>query len=347
MTKKSIEPETKTPKTTNKKMAIEPATALAPKSLKKDGRSLAAPPYNKRRPPERLTFIAPNVVPARGLRGEGEPELLERLRERESLGPEDRLISASSVSYGNKVNILANMPRIGPADLGSAALQQITNTEDQPWRCICHLVITPSIAGLGTMGGTGWLVGSRTIITAGHCVFQRYQGQNQWASEIKVVFGRNGRSSSPFGVQYVREAMYSVEGWVEWGQEESDYGALILSEPVDHGSFGCDSFSDADLQGALVTLAGYPLDDFPASTYGTLWGESDYLSLYGDAGRRVRYPIVASGGTSGAPLFVTVSGKRYVVAIHNYGQRVDLNYSLGTRITDGVLEKIHEWRNVT
>lgn len=69
---------------------------------------------------------------------------------------------------------------------------RISQTALLPWRMICALRITGS-NGVRAVG-TGWLIGPRTLVTAGHCVHHPDLGG--WAARIEVSAGRETVRSS-------------------------------------------------------------------------------------------------------------------------------------------------------
>jgi V8-like Glu-specific endopeptidase len=76
--------------------------------------------------------------------------------------------------------------------------------------------------------GTGWLAGSRTVFTAGHCVYQRNLAS--WALKIRVHLAVNGSDQELYPVQESHN-LHSVEQWTNEGSEAYDYGAIILQPP--------------------------------------------------------------------------------------------------------------------
>lgn len=75
-------------------------------------------------------------------------------------------------------------------------------------------------------------VSPRTLVTAGHCVYIKHSpvpGRDGWVKKIQVMPGRNG-SDLPFGGISATE-VWSVKGWGDQGQENYDYGAIILPSP--------------------------------------------------------------------------------------------------------------------
>jgi glutamyl endopeptidase len=92
---------------------------------------------------------------------------------------------------------------------------------------------------------------------------------------------------------------------------------------------------DDDLDGLTVNVYGYPADKDP----GTLWGHSRVLDRI--MPRSLVYDISTFGGESGCPVFYKEEWRRYVVAVHNYG---DVVGNSGTRITPEVFDNIQAWK---
>jgi V8-like Glu-specific endopeptidase len=251
------------------------------------------------------------------------------------------LLDARSASYVRHPSDGARGGRRNAGDASGASaspfLQRIPDTTQTPYRYTCFLEITPQSGP--ALQGTGWLAGPRTVITAGHCLFQR--NLNTWASTIRVHIAMDG----PTQYYQIQDShnLHSVAQWVSEGQEAYDYGAIILNTPVDAGSFGLHDASDGDLQSLLVSLLGYPLllaDDGTTvrSDNGTMWGDQTFLSSVQPA--QIFYGMQALPGMSGGPVFYTFNGGRYVVGIHNYGSPSG-NYA--TRITAPVKKDILAW----
>ncbi len=150
--------------------------------------------------------------------------------------------------------------------IGADGRTQVTGTTGFPWRAIAHLVVTWRN---GTSGGcTGWFIGPRTVVTAGHCVYSSSRGG--WASSIRAYPGRNG-SSTPYG-SGVSHRLFSVTGWTSSANHEYDYGAIQLSSTLGNtvGWFGYRWQSSNTFSGAY-RITGYPGD----KAYGTMWTMQD------------------------------------------------------------------------
>lgn len=219
--------------------------------------------------------------------------------------------------------------------LGPDDRVQIHNTGDYPWRAHCSLLITANDGARYI--GTGWFIGPKTVITAGHCVFIHAPGTNRhgWAQSIQVMPGRNG-GALPFG-SVTTANLRSVSGWTNDGNPEYDYGAIIL--PTDLGNqtgwFGLGAYTDDTLRGSTVNISGYP-GDKPA---GTQWYHWNRVADVG--ARKVYYDIDTAGGQSGSAVYRVVDGARYGVAAHAYGGSAT---NSGTRITTPVFNNLVAWK---
>jgi glutamyl endopeptidase len=221
--------------------------------------------------------------------------------------------------------------------IGQEDRVQITNTTDFPWRCICSLVITAQDGN--TAHGTGWLVGPRTVITAGHCVHSR-EDLGGWAASIEVIPGRNG-SERPYP-SCVSTEFRSVDGWIQEADRSYDLGAILL--PADYqysgdrlGYFGFAKFGDDLLRKSKLSLAGYPKD------------KDEQCRAQWFHARRIKhvtsttlfYEIDTYKGQSGSGAWIRKKDKRYVVGIHVQGTAL---VNSAVRITKPIYDKIKEWK---
>lgn len=306
----------------------QPATTYG-----RHGHVVESPPKPKAKAAKPIRYLPPGTPKKRKVRGEGDPQLLPRLLLREQQAQQQALQSAGAYSYRSPRP--GDQPRNG--QLGSDALGWIGDTTVPPFRHVCNLEIEPAHNGR-RLGGTGWLIGSRTIITAGHCVFQRTQTFNDWADSITIHIARNGVPIVPPIV--VNSGFKSVEGWTIHGREESDFGAIVLPTPVSVGNFGCKALGDSDLDQLLITVVGYPVQP-PAGAYGTMWGEHDYITYLSD--ERIGFPVITLPGMSGGPVYYQQNGKAYAVGILNYQSGDNPDIGLATRVTPDVLTILKSW----
>jgi len=213
---------------------------------------------------------------------------------------------------------------------------QVQDTGRYPWSANASLLITARDGSQWI--GTGWFVSSRTLATAGHCVYitnSGVPGRDGWVRSIQVMPGRNG-TTLPFG-SVTSTQFWTVQGWADSGDENVDYGAIILPTALGDtvGTLGFGVFSDEDLAGTVVNIAGYPGDKPP----GTIW--FDARQVASTTPSKVHYDIDTAGGQSGAAVYRIDNGQRIGVAIHAYGGATT---NSGTRISPPVFRNLSAWK---
>jgi V8-like Glu-specific endopeptidase len=213
---------------------------------------------------------------------------------------------------------------------------RITDTAQYPWRAHASLLVVARDNSQWI--GTGWFIGPRTLITAGHVMHIKNSGvpgRDGWVKSVQVMPGRDG-STLPYG-SVTSTSFRAVRGWTDSGDQNFDYGAIIL--PTDLGNttgwFGFGAYPDADLLSSTGNISGYPGDQ-PA---GTQWYDSRKIASV-DA-RKVYYDIDTAGGQSGSAVYRTVDGNRMAFAIHAYGGAVT---NSGTRINAEVYNNMVAWK---
>jgi V8-like Glu-specific endopeptidase len=252
---------------------------------------------------------------------------------------EELLLDAWYAEYGDPGTIAVMRRMYTIADsipevvIGSDDRVKINTTTTFPWRAICSLKITADDNSQWI--GTGWLVGPRTLITAGHCIYIHRRGG--WVKNIEVIPGRNG-SSRPYG-SCVATAFRSVKGWTQNKKRTHDYGAIILPATCRYGDqlgfFGYGNYSDSTLTNLMVNLSGYP-GDKPA---GTQWFHARRIQSV--SSRVLTYDIDTAGGQSGSPVWQLKDGNRYAVGIHTNGSQ---SGNSATRIVKAVFDNIKNWK---
>lgn len=262
---------------------------------------------------------------------------------RESLAEaqtDERLLDAWYADLGDTATgVLLQQPgameTIAEVVIGVDDRVRVTNTTAYPWRAICSLRITARDGSRWI--GTGWLVGHRTVITAGHVVYIHSRGG--WVRSIEVIPGRNS-STEPFG-SCTATRFHSVKGWTQKRKRSHDYGAIILPSACDFGRrvgyFGYANYGFFTLLNMLVNLSGYP-GDKPA---GTQWWHARRIKWI--TSRTLVYNIDTAGGQSGSPVWRKKGNQRYAVGIHTNGSS---SGNSATRITKAVFDNIKAWKQL-
>jgi V8-like Glu-specific endopeptidase len=209
-----------------------------------------------------------------------------------------------------------------------------------PFSAVCRLeILFDGPRGLQSYLGTGWIIGRRTLITAGHCVYNPTDEEDidrGPAVEIRVVPGADGDDEPDGSYTVGSDNLRTTDAWRSSGNQAQDYGAIILDDnlPDYLGTFDLDSLTTSQLGGLVVNISGYP-----AGRSGTLWGHSDRLLT--PSSSRLEYEIDTQGGQSGSAVFYMKGDDAVAVGIHNYG---GANSNFATRITDQVLNKLNSWK---
>lgn len=255
--------------------------------------------------------------------------IVERLLEEADLDLKD----AAHASFGE---VAKELPKLFTESIiGGDDRVQITATNTYPWRVHASLLITAADGSKWI--GTGWFIGPHTLMTAGHCVYIKNSGvtgRDGFVRSISVMPGRNG-NALPFGAVTSTD-FRTVQGWAANGDQNYDYGAIIL--PSDLGAttgwLGFGIYDDNTLTSSTGNLAGYP-GDKPS---GTQWFHARKIISVGP--QKVYYDIDTMGGQSGSAVYRIVNGQRYAVAIHAYGGSANS----GTRINNAVFSNMVAWK---
>jgi glutamyl endopeptidase len=231
--------------------------------------------------------------------------------------------------------------------IGTDERVRILDTDLSPWRMICALRMRgPS--GAGAIG-TGWFIGPKTVLTAGHCVFSNHFFGG-WARSVEVIPGLVGPGTDPGIRPYgsvTSERLTSVDRWIDHEEADFDMGCIHLDEPKGEevGWFALAALSDDELHGYRVNVSGYPADR--GAGFEQYHAANRVLSV---TDRRLFYEVDTYGGQSGAPVWVhpTASEPPLAVGIHAYGiggtpANLAIVANSAPRILPEVLETLKEW----
>ncbi|MCI5141681.1 MAG: hypothetical protein D3909_08120 [Candidatus Electrothrix sp. ATG1] len=230
--------------------------------------------------------------------------------------------------------------------IGSDNRIQLEKTTVAPWCRICCLEISVKNR-LGYEYGTGWLAGPRTVITAGHCVFD--PDKEEWVEHIRVIPGRDN-FTEPFPNAVTGTMRFSsTQEWVESGDPRYDIAVLHLDKSIGDivGWFGFAALDDTALRQYKIESAGYPSD---SRFEGRRMAYHSGKVLAVDD-RRIYYNVDTEKGNSGSPVFLYPTGREnepVVVATHTnseYATPAHLNIEANSapRILPDVYDLIEEW----
>lgn len=187
----------------------------------------------------------------------------------------------------------------------------------------------------GSHVGSGELVGSRHILTAGHCLYNREL--NEWATKIRFFPARN-MNNKPFG-EANANVLLSVKGWTRKDKnltgeksEEYDFGMIILDRDIGKttGWIGILSAPISFLQDLrpLIHVTGYPkyqpgttkdISDAPQ-----MYTMATHLDINAsqESKKQLKYQHDTSDGQSGSSTWIKIPGIEegcYSLGIHTYG----------------------------
>lgn len=180
---------------------------------------------------------------------------------------------------------------------GEDEREQVGDTAQFPWSAI-GLVEAVWHAGGQTIiltTGTGVLIGSDVVLTAGHCIYDQNFG---WADQVLFVPGKNG-GSEPFGRSYSVRTI-SQSAWVDQGDHRYDVAIIVLAEPLGEraGIMNVSVQTESFFMGRNLNTAGYPGEAKPGDvqyhSFGTAMDVQDKL---------IRHTMDSEPGQSGSPIW--------------------------------------------
>jgi glutamyl endopeptidase len=239
---------------------------------------------------------------------------------------------------------------IGPLALASAESiigtdnrKRVSDTTNKPARMVVLLTLS------GNQWCTGFFIAADTVVTSGHCVYNRTTRRFYDAAALRAypAYDSTRASPAPYGACGVR-LVVTTNAFITSGSDEYDYGALKLTCTTGQrtGWFGW-WYQTAALNGTESRNHGYP-SDRPLSQ----WRTTDQIRV--SEARRLYYANDTYGGSSGSPIFTKRGSSAAqctgwcVMAVHGYGiygttyPTNSLNH--GVRVTREVSDAFFAWR---
>lgn len=213
--------------------------------------------------------------------------------------------------------------------IGKDDRQKIADTTKYPWRTICKLYMT--FPNGSQYIGSGTLIASKYVLTAGHCVYSKADGG--WAKSIQVIPGLNG-TYKPYGSAWAAR-LRTYTGWTSNENSDHDFALITLKTNIGDSTGWLGYAYYSNINGVTGNLSGYPGDLSNGLCqyyhYGPILSSTQY---------RVYYKIDTYGGQSGSGVYRIAGGNRYVFAVHTTGYATQNG---GTRIDKNKFDSIKSW----
>lgn len=216
-----------------------------------------------------------------------------------------------------------------------------------PWEAVCQLTIY--YKG-GLANGTGWLLNSTTLVTAGHCIFSEEFGHVEgevdyrWADYVEIYLPEKNALTPSFASETVHRDQDGFRVSDKWKSDQNsnfDYGVLRLKTQLLNSANWLEPVVKSDLKEDIY-ISGYPEDKEPGKQYHAT-GKVKTVTP-----NQIQHFVDTNTGDSGAPVLIKVGEKYQVVGIHSGpAPNPSDNYNVAVLINDEVLKWLNQWKQET
>lgn len=206
----------------------------------------------------------------------------------------------------------------------------VTNYNILPYRAICYVNATFSDGYTGR--STGWLFSPDGAVVAGHAIYNPERGG--WANTVVVYPARNN-NNKPYTVEAYEFGLATP--YAENQDANYDYGLLKLEQSIGNTVGYLGYTYNGGAVGNTIRVIGYPVNvtNQTATQYIQYESSGTIDSVYAN---RLYYNADATGGQSGAPLFLGNSNT--VIGIHTHSST---NVNKGKRIHYDMYDWMNNW----
>ena len=215
-----------------------------------------------------------------------------------------------------------------------SSLQEVAHPGDFPWCSHVELILTLPTGERAV--GTGWVIGPRTVITAGHCVYD-----GGWMLNISVTPG--GTDS---GFETVAAVHFDVPDEWENGtgeeRQKSDIGVVHVRNPFPAPITPLNYAVYDDAEMGAITPGRLSVAGFPANPFGSFLVDRGDLTAFNAP--FLHYNVETSRGQSGAPLVHWEDDNTPVaIGVHHFNVNVAPNVNRAVRIGPNAAALLRSW----